>query len=262
LNYDQDANVRAKLDAIARETKGYLIFSALGRDGEKYFNSAQTINPNPAQTVTQPRRYDKMRLVPFGEYVPMRALLGRFVPTIVGDFTPGTEPVVNTLRLNTDLAVVTRPDDNGGPAIERTTRFVRVGTFICYEAAYPNLVRQFVERGATLLVNISDDAWFGATAGPEQHLDHARMRAIENNRDLVRVTNSGISALIKPNGEVVEPLPQFIAATRAWQAQVRSPKTFYTRHGDWFAKLCAAISASALLAAVFVNFKRKSTARP
>jgi apolipoprotein N-acyltransferase len=256
LNYEQDAGVRAKLDALARETQSFVIFNATGRDGERYFNSAQTITPQPSTGTALLKRYDKMRLVPFGEYVPLRPLLGRFVPAIVGDFTPGREAVVNVLKLETDLALVGDGDEAGGPAIERTTRFVRVGTFICYEAAYPNVVRQFVNNGATLLVNISDDAWFGATAGPRQHLDHARLRAIENNRDLVRVTNSGISALITARGDVVDRLPQFAAASRVWHAEPRSGKTFYTRHGDWFAMLCVAVSALALAAAFVKKFRR------
>jgi apolipoprotein N-acyltransferase len=261
LDYAGDAEVRAKLDALARETKSYFIFNVTGRDGQSYYNSAQTVAPRESPNAGPPRRYDKMRLVPFGEYVPLRPLFGRFVPAIVGDFTPGREAVVNTLRLDTELAVVTQADEGDGPAIERTTRFVRVGTFICYEAAYPNVVRRFVDNGATLLVNISDDAWFGATAGPRQHLDHARMRAIENNRDLVRVTNSGISALITARGDVVDPLPQFTAASHVWQAEPRSGKTFYTRRGDWFAMLCAAGSALALVVGVVQKIRRQAAPR-
>jgi apolipoprotein N-acyltransferase len=261
LSYEQDAGVRAKLDALARETRSFVIFNVVGRDGEGYFNSAQTIGPEPSTGTARLKRYDKMRLVPFGEYVPLRPLLGRFVPAIVGDFTPGQEAVVNLLKLNTDLAIVAQDDGSDGPAIERTTRFVRVGTFICYEAAYPNVVRRFVNSGATLLINISDDAWFGATAGPLQHLDHVRMRAIENNRDLVRVTNSGVSALITARGEVVDALPQFTAASHVWRPVVRSEKTFYTRHGDWFAMLCVAVSAVALAAAAALKFRRKEAPR-
>lgn len=260
LNYDQDQNVRDKLDALARENKTFLIFNATGREGDKYFNSAQTLSPNPSAGALLPRRYDKIRLVPFGEYVPFRSLLGRFVPTIVGDFTPGREAVVNVLKVEGQpptFEPLTGPiKDLNETDLERNTIFARVGTFICYEAAYSNVVRQFVNNGATLLVNISDDAWFGASAGPEQHLDHAIMRAIENNRDLVRVTNSGISALITSRGEVVEALPSFTPASHVWEARVRSDKTFYTRHGDWFAKLCAIVSALALIAAIVQRFKQ------
>src|SRR5581483_4510199 len=205
LNYEQDQSVRSRLDSLAQEMNSYLIFSAIAHDGDQYFNSAQTIAPPSGdQPAAQLRRYDKIRLVPFGEYVPFRFALGYFVPPMVGDFTPGREAVVNTLRLRTRFAEVQNGAETAGqPALERTTNLVRTGTFICYEAAYPNLVRQFVRNGATLLVNISNDAWFGNTAGARQHLAHARMRAIENDRDLIRVTNSGISALITADGCVV-----------------------------------------------------------
>ena len=193
------------------------------------------------------QRYDKMRLVPFGEYVPWRAGLGRFVPVITGDFTPGTQAVVNALRLSTQRAAITSSETGDAtPAIERTTSYVRTGAFICYEAAYPDLVRRFVQNGATLLVNVSEDGWFGPTAGARQHLAHAQMRAIENDRDLVRVTNTGISALLTADGQVVDPLPQFAEGTQRWQTRARSGLTFYTRHGDWFA-IGAALAALILL---------------
>jgi apolipoprotein N-acyltransferase len=261
LKYDEDLALRARLDNFAQETGSHLIFSAMAVNGEQYFNSAQTISPQPAAL----RRYDKMRLVPFGEYVPWRPLLGRFVPPMVGDFTPGAEAVVNLLRLNTERITAGRrsPETNdeldlAPPVIERTTDFVRVGTFICYEAAYPTLVRRFVQNGATLLVNISNDAWFGSTAGARQHLAHAVMRAIENDRELVRVTNSGITALIAADGRVMEPLPTFVAASHIWSAQARSGRTFYTRHGDWFAILCALFSGLAIIAGITQRARKES----
>ena len=253
LNYEDDPKVRAQLDQLAQETGSHIIFSAIAHNGNQYFNSAQTIAPPSAkQPVTQLHRYDKIRLVPFGEYVPFRLLLGYFVPALVGDFTPGNDAVVNLLRLRPQLALIQNEKETKGElALERTVNFVRAGTFICYEAAYPNLVRSFVQNGATLLVNISNDAWFGNTAGARQHLAHARMRAIENDRDVVRVTNSGISALITSDGRVVDELPQFTATARVWQARSNSRQTFYTRHGDWFAIICTIISVVALVASVF-----------
>lgn len=253
LNYEDDPNVRSRLDTLAQETGSHIIFSAIAHSGNQYFNSAQTIAPPSAkQPVTQLRRYDKIRLVPFGEYVPFRPVLGYFVPAMVGDFAPGNDAVVNLLKLRPQFALIQNEQETGGElALERTVNFARAGTFICYEAAYPNLVRRFVQNGATLLINISNDAWFGNTAGARQHLAHARMRAIENDRDLVRVTNSGISALITSDGRVVDKLPQFTATARVWQARINSRQTFYTQHGDWFAILCALISAIALLMSFF-----------
>jgi apolipoprotein N-acyltransferase len=245
---------------LARETGSYLIVSTATVEGQQYFNSVHTISPhsNSQLDAKPPRRYDKIRLVPFGEYVPWRPVLGRFVPTIVGDFTPGKEAVVNLLRLGAERAVIMTGE--GGPptpAIERTTNYVRVGSFVCYEAAYPNLVRRFAQNGATLLVNVSNDAWFGNTAGARQHLMHAMMRAIENDRDLLRVTNSGISALATADGRAVDPLPMFTSGAQVWQARSRSVRTFYTRRGDYFAIGCA-ILAVAVLAASLTNPLRRS----
>lgn len=252
LHYEQDEAARNKLNAIAQEHNAHLLFSAMGRDGENIYNSVQTITPDGKAL----KRYDKMRLVPFGEYVPLRAVLGAFVPAMIGDFTPGNTATVNSLKLATQLAIVQNDEETQGEvALERTTSFVKVGAFICYEAAYPNLVRQFVTNGATLLVNVSDDAWFGNSAGAQQHLNHARMRAIETNRDLVRVTNSGISALIKADGSVIDPLPMFAATSKVWAAEKRQGLTLYVQHGDWFAILCAIISALAI-GASFVYHSR------
>jgi apolipoprotein N-acyltransferase len=261
LFYESDPVVRERLDALARETGSYLIASTAARDDRRYFNSVHTISPWPLAPTAQPaplRRYDKIRLVPFGEYVPWRPVLGRFVPAIVGDFTPGNEAVVNLLKLETQREAIILGDDNAPEgAIERTTNYVRVGSFICYEAAYPNLVRRFVQNGATLLINVSNDAWFGNTAGARQHLMHAMMRSIENDRDLLRVTNSGVSALVTADGRVVDPLPMFRAGSQVWQAQARRERTFYTRHGDWFAIGCAILSV-VVLAVSLANLSRKS----
>ncbi len=249
LFYENDIALRQKLDDFAGETGGYFILNTVVREDDKYFNSVHTIDPKSERSaaLNDLKRYDKIRLVPFGEYIPLRPLLGRFVPTIVGDFTPGRDAVVNTLKLETTRnALIQSSDLDSPPTIERTTNYVRTGSFICYETAYPDLVRRFVKNGATLLVNVSNDAWFGKTAGMRQHLMHATMRAIENDRDLLRVTNTGISALIKADGRIVDPLPIFEAGAQVWQAQARSTKTFYTRHGDWFAIASVLVSIVAL----------------
>ncbi len=259
LPYEGDESVRGKLDKLANETGSHLIFNSVAREGERYFNSVQTVSPQsgPRDGMPQRKRYDKIRLVPFGEYVPFNAVLKYVVPRVIssdsGGFAAGTEAVVNVLKIEGDRGWVVS-SDREGQSIERTTNFVRVGSFICYEAAYPDLVRRFVRNGATLLVNVSNDAWFGTTAGARQHLAHAVMRAIENDRDIVRVTNSGISALVTAEGAVVDPMPVFTAASQRWEARPRRGTTVYTCHGDWF----AAGSAIATLLALVVGFAKKS----
>ncbi|MBO0859027.1 MAG: apolipoprotein N-acyltransferase [Chloracidobacterium sp.] len=260
LFYENDPVVREILDSFARETGAYLITSTATREDDRYFNSVHTISPHSdsQQESKSLRRYDKIRLVPFGEYVPWRSLFGRFIPTIVGDFTPGKEAVVNPLILESERAVFMK-GEGGEPStsIERTTNFVRVGAFICYEAAYPNLVRQFARNGANLLVNVSNDAWFGNTAGARQHLMHAMMRAIENDRDLLRVTNSGISALATADGRVIDPLPMFTSGARVWRMRTRGLQTFYTQHGDYFAVGCAILTATILATGFFNALRRR-----
>jgi apolipoprotein N-acyltransferase len=257
LFYENDPGVREKLDSLARETGSYLIVNTIVREGQNYFNSIHTISPREGVSSDLLKRYDKIRLVPFGEYVPWRTVLGGFVPTIVGDFTPGREAVVNSLKLETSrAAILPGTEIDSSPAIERTTNYIRVGSFICYEAAYPGIVRQFVRNGATLLVNLSNDAWFGNTAGARQHLLHATMRAIETDRDLLRVTNTGISALITSDGRVVDQLPSFAAGSQVWQAQARREQTFYVQHGDWFALGCMIASILALVISEIGFYRR------
>ncbi len=267
LFLDRDPALRARFETLARETGTYLVLNTVAHEGQSYFNSISIIPPSGssgANGVAELKRYDKVRLVPFGEYVPFRSLLGRFVPTITGDFAAGDEAVVNLLRLETRRAALLTTDSGSfdpsiDPAIERTTNFIRLGGFICYEAAYPDHVRRFVKDGATLLVNVSNDGWFGNTAGARQHLNHVRMRAIENDRDIIRVTNSGISALISAEGAVIDPLPQFIAGSQFWQAQARRNITTYVRYGDWFA-ISALILTVLLLSGALAGIERRWSA--
>ena len=123
----------------------------------------------------------------------------------------------------------------------------RIGTFICYESIFPNEVRQFVVNGADVLVNISNDGWYGDSGAWSQHLQQTRMRAIENNRWLLSATNTGLTAVIDPWGRIAAEVPRKERTALVAPYALISSTTFYTRHGDWFAWLCAIISAGALL---------------
>ncbi|MCY3757392.1 MAG: apolipoprotein N-acyltransferase, partial [Acidobacteria bacterium] len=114
--------------------------------------------------------------------------------------------------------------------------------FICYEAVVPDLVRRFVAEGAQVLVNITNDAWFGNSAAPHQHLLMARMRAVENRRYLLRAANSGISAVIDPLGRVLATTGLHRRTVLDGDFRFRRTPTFYTRNGDLFAWLCLALS--------------------
>jgi apolipoprotein N-acyltransferase len=168
--------------------------------------------------------YDKMILVPFGEYVPLSRILW-FVPKLVpgvGDFVPGAGPTLFAL----------------GDA--------RFAVLICYEAIFPDFVRGLVGRGADFLVNQTNDGWFGNSRAPFQHLTMAAVRAIENRVPMVRVANTGISAVVRPDGAIESAIPLGTRGVRIVEIGTdRRVSTFYTRHGDWFAR--AAILAAALM---------------
>jgi apolipoprotein N-acyltransferase len=121
----------------------------------------------------------------------------------------------------------------------------RVGTFICYEAAFPELVRQFAQNGAELLINLSNDGYFAHSAAREQHLSLARMRAVENRRWILFSTNDGITAMIDPAGRVTEQLHPYRQLAADMHAQYLTGTTFYSRHGDWFAWGCLFVSLGA-----------------
>src|SRR5262249_12597093 len=125
----------------------------------------------------------------------------------------------------------------------------KAGAFICYESVFPDEIREFAANGAQVFVNVSNDGWFGETGAPGQHLNMARMRAIENRRWILRATNTGITAAIDPHGRVVAQAPRNVRVALDVPYAYVSETTFYTRHGDWFAFGCAIISLGALVLA-------------
>jgi apolipoprotein N-acyltransferase len=171
-------------------------------------------------------RYDKIYLVPFGEFVPLAGLIGfvRGWATFISELTPGSRAVVFP----------------GPPA--------PFGVVICYEGVFPELVRRFVTGGARLMVNMTNDGWFGRTSGPLQHLAMYPFRAVEHRTAVVRAANTGVSAFIAPTGRIVSTLGLFERGVLLRRVPLRSVETLYTRWGDWLAYLAVAVSAIALLA--------------
>ena len=132
----------------------------------------------------------------------------------------------------------------------------KLGIFICYESIFPDEVRRFANSGAQVFVNISNDGWYGDSGAYAQHLRQARMRAMENNRWLLRATNTGVTAAIDPYGRVVQQAPRKVRTALVASYSLIDSTTFYTRHGDWLAYSCAIISAGAILfslAGIFPN---------
>jgi apolipoprotein N-acyltransferase len=218
FTYGSNTPLRQKLAAFAKANKtSVLLNSQELAPNDGIYNSALLINEE-GSLVSQ---YDKIRLLPFGEYVPLPQWLpgAGLIRAIVGDFTPGT---------NYRLMPVGK---------------VRAGVFICIESAYPSIARTFTTEGADVLINISNDGYLGPTAVMRQHLANAVFRAVENSRLVLRVTNTGITAFITPAGEVRDATPGFKPEVRVWTiSQTRQGPTFYSKHGDLFAAGCAVLS--------------------
>jgi len=174
-------------------------------------------------------RYNKIHLVPFGEFVPFEKLLF-FAKKLTGN--------IGRFDRGTDRTPFRIADQNG-----KTHRY---GVFICYEAVFADEVRHFAANGAEVLVNISDDGWYGDTSAPWQHLNMARMRAIENRRWLLRDTNNGVTAAIDPYGRVRQSIARHQADALPAQYGFRSDITFYSAHGDVFAWCCAILCLGVL----------------
>lgn len=233
FTYASNREFQNQLAAFARQHRTSIVLNSLEpAPADGAYNSALFINEE-GRLISQ---YDKIRLMPFGEYVPLPQWLpgASLITGIVGEFTAGDK---YTLM----------------PFGE-----YRAGTFICIESAYPWIARTLTNEGADVLINISNDGYLGPTAVMRQHLANAVFRAVENGRPVVRVTNSGLTALIHPGGEVEGLTAPFQVDVRIWKVQPGLiANTFYTRHGDVFVYACAAVTLLVLLAA-FVSGRRSS----
>ncbi len=216
--FEHDAAHRGELEEFVARGRTPLVFGSPAIDsrpgeGPRLYNSAYLIAADGAVA----GRYDKLHLVPFGEYVPLGRLLF-FVTKMVdgiGEFVPGTEAVVFTLD-----------------------RF-RLGVMICFEVIFPDIARRAVLNGATVMAAITNDAWFGDSAAPYQHLDMVVLRAVENRVPFARAANTGVSGFIDASGRLLATTDLFVPATRVGALAPRTETTWYTRHGDVFAWFCA-----------------------
>lgn len=239
FSYERNAEFRERVARFVSKSHTSLLFNSLEptKDGGGY-NAAVLINEQGRVAA----QYDKIRLMPFGEYVP----LPRWMPGagimrgVVGDFTPGERYTLMPLVGGDD---------------EKTQ--LRAGVFICLESAYPYITRRFAREGADVLVEMTNDAYQGDTSIMRQHLSNAVFRAVETGRTLLRVTNTGVSARISPRGTVTEETGRFEEAVRTWEvARSDGRQTFYTKFGDSFVAACTLIS----LFAVALTLRRKRVA--
>ncbi len=219
----EDAAFRTATTGLARLSRTPFLFGTVGHaQNGAPLNSAVMLGPDGSYR----GRYDKMYLVPFGEFIPPFFDFVNKITSEAGDFEAGK-----------NLTVFRTADH-------------RVGAFICYEAVFPHFVRRFAASGADVLVNLSNDGYFGRSAAREQHLKIVRMRAAENRRWILRATNNGITAVVDPAGRVLERLPSFRQEALLGRFSYIQKTTAYTRLGDWFAWLCGAASITALAASL------------
>ena len=212
--FQEDSQYRDEILDIASAGHTYLLFGnpayeITDNNVQNMLNSAYLISPG-RETLA---RYDKIHLVPFGEYVPLSKILF-FIEKITegtGDFTPGRDYVVMELPQG------------------------KFGVVICYEVIFPGLVRKFVRDGAAFMATITNDAWFGKTSAPYQHFTMAVFRSVENRIYFARSANTGISGFISPKGEILQASPIFEESLLIRNIFPSDTKTFYTKHGDMFA---------------------------
>jgi apolipoprotein N-acyltransferase len=223
--FDANPAYRSFMEWLARSTDTPVLGDdiSLGprtKDGNySLYNSVSFFNADG----TYGGRYDKIHLVPFGEYVPYKPLF-----FFTGHLLDGLPFVPGKQR---------RTFQAGGHSY---------GAFICYESIFGDEIRHFVMNGAQVLVNVSDDGWYGDTSAPWEHLDMVRMRAIENHRWVLRATNTGVTTAIDPEGRITQSMPRHLRGSLLANFNYNTGETFYTRYGDWLAWICAALTAALL----------------
>jgi apolipoprotein N-acyltransferase len=221
--YNDDREFQEYVRDFTTRNNVSLLFNSAEPDptNGKYFNSAVLVGADGKMAA----QYDKIYLLPFGEAVPVP--FESVMPAFVGNFSYGREY---------DLLPF------GGAT---------GGIMICFESHFGQLGREYVSRGADVLIEMTNDGYLGPTPVLRQHLANAVFRAVETNRPVLRVTNVGITAYITERGEVMDPAPVYQEDTRVWTiSKSDGSQTFYVRYGDWFAWLCTIVSLG-LIAAAF-----------
>jgi apolipoprotein N-acyltransferase len=242
----QNPMLSVEIKKIAKNAGAYLLlgsaqhqkFAPKGANKPKYFNSAYLIDSDPK--VIKNQRYDKIRLFPFGEYLPYKEIIPWSLIKVfsLDSYTPGKE-----------FTVFEHPD-------------FRFGVTICWENVFPDLVRQFVKRGAQCIVNLTNEARFEKTAAPHQLVSMSVFRAVENRIYVVRCANTGVSCIIDPHGRIVDRIKDergddtFVRGTMTGWVIPLDSKTIYTQYGEWLVWLAMVGSAFFLVVAAL---KRRKT---
>jgi len=221
----EDASIFEDIFLLGDRIKIPLLIGAVARDGDDYFNTALLILPGAHVA----QRYNKVHLVPFGEYIPLKKYFP-FLETVapIGDITRGKEYTIFTLPTTYYLL---------------PTKFA---VLICFEDAFPEISREFVKRGSGFLVNITNDAWYKYTSAAYQHFQASVFRAVENRVYLVRSANTGVSGFVAPSGKIISLVQDkegkniFVDGftTIAFPTSDKNELSFYTKYGDVFVIVC------------------------
>ena len=230
--FQADRNFGPKMIELAKNSWSSILFGTPGYEikdnGIVSYNRAYLLSPQGDVI----GKYDKIHLVPFGEYVPLRKLLF-FIDKMVegvGDYQSGEEYTILKIK-------------NSKSKIQNS-----FGTLICFEVIFPDLVRRFVKNGADFLVNITNDGWYGKTAASSQHIAMVAFRAVENRVPVVRAANTGISGIIEATGKIIKETEIFTRTYVSGEINIGSTqKTFYTRYGDIFAYICSIVTLVLIL---------------
>jgi len=255
-----DEPLTARIGELARAVRAPLVVGApMGvlRDGAwRLTNSAALLERDG----TIARRYDKLHLVPFGEFVPFESAapwLRDILPTI-GNFVSGKEYTVFNVPVRSSEFGV----ESSNSQLSTLNSQLAFSVLVCFEDIFPDLARRFVQRGARLLATITNDAWFGPTAAAYQHAQASTFRAVELRVPMVRAANTGWSGCIDACGRWLASVRDargeelFVEGVAVCEVTAGEAVTLYRRWGDWFAWLCCA-----LMGYVIINFCRRYPSR-
>lgn len=233
---DMERHLSDRVKAIAIFSDTHILVGSPSEEGSyaKLYNSAVLFS-GEGRIVDV---YNKIHLVPFGEYVPLKRALSfveKFAKSPIGDFSPGKEYKVFKFFIE-------RKSDSGGTAWKLLKK-AKFSCLICFEDIFPGLTRQFVKNGAVFLVNMTNDAWFGRTSAPYQHMQCSVFRAVENRVNVVRAANTGVSCFIDQKGRITDMVGSggqslFVDGVATREIILTQTRTFYTVYGDIFVYIC------------------------
>ncbi|MFQ5952099.1 MAG: apolipoprotein N-acyltransferase [Candidatus Omnitrophota bacterium] len=234
LIYNEETGAK-EIRELAAETGVPILTGAVYDNGKGYFNDAILYSEKGEFT----KRYDKLHLVPFGEYVPLGDKLSfvrKYIDKPIGDFKRGREYTLFPMKSFSS-------SNMADGAIKRRTNFYKFGVLVCFEDIFPELAREYVRRGANFLVVMTNDAWFGRTAAPEQHLQASVFRAVENRAPVVRAANTGVSCFVDSDGRIRSRVMKgardtFVEGYATDNVKVSATRTPYTIYGDTFVYFC------------------------